>query len=253
MRFGTFALLALVAYAPPPAAREYADPTGFSLPIPEGWVAVTTTNLNGLEPDLRRWIETNKIDLSKIKVFLTPTPVTDFAENINVAVSPKAFPINERSTKEFAAAFPEQGKKMGVEVTILRAELQQIAGRTASVVEFETRMPFVPETMRQRQVTFSGGGKTYLVTCAAKLSDAERCGPVFDAILAGFKCPEPDSAPLLNFDFSRLGDGVLSGSILGAVVGVTGAALFMLLRLLSGGKKTPPSGGDRASGQPNPK
>lgn len=216
-----FVLVGLIFVGGVGAARggEYADPSGFSITYPDGWVVVNRAAMSGaqqaLPPEMRDWVAKNKLDLSKVAVMVVRNGQEDFLENLNVVVNNQQIPTDDNAVKQLTAAMPGQYAAMGAQVTNIQGRVQKVASRDAVVVEYDARLPGVETPLRQRQVALPGGGKTYIVTCTARADTFDKYQPTFDAVLASFKAPAP-----AGFDWSRVFSTGVIGGLIGLVVAV---------------------------------
>ncbi len=195
-------------------AREYNDPSGFSFTYPEGWVPLNKMNLaaDKLPPELNAWIARNNVNLDQINVSLVRQGRADFLESLNVVVIPQELSISEKSLKEYTSGILAKYRDMGVNISNVDSQLQTVGENEAIVMGFQSTLPAIPFKLQQRQVCFSGGGKTFIVTCTAKADTFANYAPTFDSILAGFKIPESESGSGAN--------RILMFAIVGGVIGL---------------------------------
>ena len=239
---GTFQrplLIALILLAGGEAAfgETYADPSGFSFTYPEGWVAVTSAAMGDVKQvipgELKDWVVRNNVDLNQIAVVLIRDANEEFLENLNVVVKPQQIPVNDKTAKELTAAISQQYGTMGVKLEGVQGRVEKIGSHNAIVVGFQSRLPGVDATLRQKQIVIPGGGKTYIVTCTAKADTFDQYRPTFDGVLASFQAPAPVAQ---GFQWNQ---AALSGAI-GGVVGGMIAALALAKRSLLGKAKPAP-------------
>lgn len=219
----------LLAYGAVACGGSYADPSGFSFTYPDGWVPITRAVMGDanqfVPPEVKDWIARNKVDLSRVAVTLIRNGQDDFLENLNVVVDPQQIPVNDKTVKELTGVLRKQYAAMGVEIDNLQGGVQRLGTHDAVVLEYQARMPAVPYTLRQRQVMFPGGGKTYIVTCTAKADSFDRYKLTFEQIVASFQVPAPVAR---GFDWNQ----VLTTGIVGGVVGAFVGGLFWLAKRL---------------------
>ncbi len=211
-----FSFFSLIATA---HCSEYSDPSGYSFSYPEGWYAAG--KLTGMSEKLPRelgdWIAKNNVDLDKISVVLLRAGRGDFLENMNVVVLPQEISINDKTMKELSDEIPQQYHNMGASIAKLESSLQKIGENNAMELNYESHLPGVPYPLRQRQAYFSGGGKSYIVTCTGKADAFEKYSPVFDNILSSFKVPPSSST---GFKGDRILILAIVGGVLGLIFGI---------------------------------
>jgi hypothetical protein len=234
--------LILLAWEQSAFGGSYADPSGFSFTYPDGWVAVTRAGMGAVNQavprEVKSWLSRNKVDLSRVAVVLIRDGRDEFLENLNVVVEGQQLPVDDKTVKKLTDTIAQQYGAMGVKVDGLQGRVQKVGSRDAVVLEYQSRMPGVSDTLRQRQVLFPGGGKTYIVTCTAKASSFDKYQPTFDRVLASFEIPAPVAQ---GFDWNRVVMMAVVGGVIGGVIG----GLAWLVRKLSG-KAGPKQGSDRA-------
>ncbi|MGC3965921.1 MAG: hypothetical protein QM775_00675 [Pirellulales bacterium] len=158
---------------------------------------------------------------------------------MNVVVEKKQIPLDQKTLDELADFLPQQFKQVGADCTIIRKSLQKYGANQAGILEYDARLPGIPMPLKQRQVYFVGGGKTFIVTCTATAGTFTKYAPTFDAMLASFEVPEP-----VGFNWSKVLAGGSRGAIIGGLVGLAAGLIgggVALMKKLSGGKrpKTP--------------
>jgi hypothetical protein len=222
-------LVGLIVVASGEFARggNYSDPSGFSFTHPDDWVAIKGNTLGNVDQDLpeetKGWIAKNKVDLSKIAMVLLRKGEDEFLENLNVVVENQELPLDSNSVKQLTEAITQQYRQMGATPVGFQARVEQVGGRDALVASYQIQVPGMPAAMRQKQVMFPGGGKTYIVTCTAMGDTYEKHRSTFDNVLSSFQAPTP-----IKKGFSL--DGMLTMGLVGAIVGGVVAALIALAR-----------------------
>ena len=227
--FGRCVLAGLVLFAcgSPALGDTYTDPSGFSFDYPDGWVPVTWAAVDkgnrGLTDELRVWLSKNNVDLNRISVMLLRAGRDEFLENLNVVVEGQQVLVDDNTVKQLTGQLTQQFGAMNAKVENLQGRVQKVGTRDAAVLEWQVRMPGAPHVLRQKQVLFPGGGKTYIVTCTAKADSFDAYQPTFDRILTSFQIPAPVAQ---GFDWNRLLSSALMwgglGGIAGAVIGGLG-------------------------------
>lgn len=204
------------------AGDEYSDPTGFSFTYPDGWFAVTELNKDALPPDLNKWMEKHRLDLTRIKVYLLRQADDGSFENVNVVVERQQMPINKDSMQKLLDMLPQHFQSIGASIENMQGRFGQFGDNQAIVLEFQSKLPGVPFVNKQQQVFFAGGGKTYIVTCTAPADTFDQHVETFNAILASFKVPPPTwQMP-----------GWLRAAVIGAVVGTVVGIIAVLIALV---------------------
>lgn len=201
-------------------AGTYTDPSGFSFTYPDGWITVTRAQVGEVNqvipPEIRNWVNHSNIDLNRMAVVLLRNGQEEFLENINVVVDSQQIPLDDDSLQELNEKLPQQYRAAGATIEDFQARIQKVGSREAMVVEYRARMPGMPETLRQKQVMFPGGGKTYIVTYTATADSFERYRATFDNVLLSFQTPDPLSQ---GFDWNRVIMMALVGAVIGGLIG----------------------------------
>lgn len=205
-------------------AGTHVDPSGFRLTYPKGWFAVGETALGevseGLPPGVKARMTRNNVDASQAALLVVREgPEGEFLENLNVVVDPQQIPTTAAMLAKMKTMISTQYTAMGMQISNLVGAVEQVADRTSLVFEYEAIMPGEAEPLRQMQVMFPGGGKTYIVTCTGTLGSFEQYRGAFDGMLATFKAPEPiERSPY----WTKVATTAVLGGIIGGVVGVIG-------------------------------
>jgi hypothetical protein len=206
---------------------DYADPSGFSFTYPEGWIPLNRSMKDvgqALPPEMKNWLAKNNVDLNRVAVVLLRKGRGDFIENLNVVIDKQQIPANDATVKQMIDMLPQKFAAMGANLDNIQGRVQRIGSSNAVVLDFQTRLPGVPFSLRQRQVYFPGGGKTYIVTCTAKADSFDQYQPTFENILASFQSPAPHTRA---FDWSRvMTQGVMGGIVAGSI----GIIAWLLLK-----------------------
>jgi hypothetical protein len=198
--------------------EDYSDPSGFTFTYPEGWVVVNREKIGdagkALPAEIRNWVAKNKVDLSQVAVILLRNGEDAFLENLNVVVDKQEqIPVTDSTVKELTNKLPKQYESMGIKVGSLFVRIQKVGDREAIVADYTAESLGGP-TLRQKQVMFPGGGKTYIVTCTTTFHTNDQYQPILNKVLASFKMPEPEA-----FDMSRTLNYALIGGAIGGLVG----------------------------------
>jgi gas vesicle protein len=211
-------LLSLISGLATATAAEYSDPQGFSLTYPDDWAALPSgfDAVKGrIPPNIQKWVEKNKVDLSHAAVLIIRNGDEDFLENINVVVARTQAPTSGRAAKELSEVMREKCRSMGIAIEDLEVSVQQVGSNEAVVFDHKIKLPFLDSLLKQKQVIIPGGGKTYTVTCTAKDDTFAKYSSTFDGILASFRCPPPVAQ---GFDWGPLLTGATVGSAIGLLV-----------------------------------
>jgi hypothetical protein len=225
-------LVGLIVLAGGEFARgaSYSDPSGYSFTHPDDWIAIKGNSLGNVDenlpPETKDWIAKNNVDLSRISMVLLRKGEGEFLENLNVVVENQQIPLDANSVKQLTDAITQQYRQMGVTPEGFEARVEQVGGREALVANYQIRIPGMPDLMRQKQVMFPGGGKTFIITCTAPASTLEEHRSTFDTVLSSFQAPAPVAK---GFSF----DNMIITGLVGAIVGGLVAALFAIKRKLS--------------------
>lgn len=222
--------LVLLACGPAAAGGDYADPSGFSFTYPEGWVPITRAamgDVNQFLPDeLKHWVAKNQLDLNRLSVVLVRDGGDEFLENLNVVVEGQQIPVNDEAVRKLTEMITQQYRAMGVQVADLQGRVQKVGPYDAVVMEYRSRIPGVPDNLRQKQVMLPGGGKTYIITCTAKADSFDSYRPTFEKILASFRVPAPLAT---GIDWKRV---VTAGVVAGVIGGLVGSLAWFGRKLL---------------------
>jgi hypothetical protein len=185
-------ILTAVAFVPA-AADEYKDSSGFSFEYPEGWVAVGKPGkaLSGakLAPEIQAWLKLNQASLNKVTVVVLREKGGEFLENMNVVLERQRITVNDATVKKLVEVMPRQFRAAGATLEDMEGRVQKLGNNKAMVLDYRLKLPGAKFFMKQKQVFFSGGGTTCIVTCSAPAETFATYAPTFDKILAGFKLP----------------------------------------------------------------
>ena len=205
----------------------FTDPSGFSFTYPDGWVAVNRGTLEDLNQVVQKWVSKNKIDFERVKVLVIRNGKEEFLENVNVVVLDQEIPLNQNTLGKMKDVVVQQYQRVGAKADNVQARMKKFGNRNTVVVDYNLQLPRAPFPVRQRQVTFPGGGKSYIVTCTAKTDTFDHNEPVFERILTSFQVPEPTSR---KFDWTR----VLTMAAVGGIVGGLVAVVIAVVKSISG-------------------
>lgn len=233
-----FVALILLAGGQLAGGDTLSDPSGFSFTYPDGWVAVNRESIGDVRQkvseETKGWVSSN-VDFSRLTAILVRDSDDEFRDNLNVVVDPRQLPLTDQNRIQVTRAIAEEYGKMGVKLDDVQSRIQKVGERDALVLEYQIALPNVPDVLRQRQVMFPGGGKTYVVTCTSRASTFDLYRPVFDEVLASFQVPAPVKT---GFDWKR---AVWMGVVGGALGGLAGALGWFKTRQQSGKASPPPS------------
>jgi hypothetical protein len=139
-------------------------------------------------------------------------------------------PVDEASVRKLLEVQKQQFQSMGVTLESVEGALRRLPNQEAIVLDYKAKLPAISFQLKQRQVFFPGGGKTYIVTCTAKAASFAKHFQTFENILASFKVPAPTAAPAApKFDWKP--------ALMGGIIGGAAGGLIGLFKLLAGGKK----------------
>lgn len=243
------ALVALVG-ASEVRAGNYADPSGFAFAYPEGWVVVNRDAMDdvnsALPPEIKDWVARNKYDLGRVAMILLRNGSEEFLESINVVLSSQEISTTEASVRTLIEEISGQYESMGVEIKNLKGHVERVGNRDAVVVDYVAHFPSQPDRLRQRQVLFPGGGKTYVVTCTAKTDTFNDYEPTFTQALASFQAPAPT---VKRFDWGNFGRTTLARALFGGIVGLLiGGGVWLARKLTGQGKRADGNAGTPGAG-----
>lgn len=197
---------------------------GFAMESPPGWSVVSKVNAQQINSQARDWAAKSKLDFNKISVVFVRPVAGNFADNMNVVVEPQQLPINGDSARQLLDLLPTQFALVGYKSSNFRVSTRKYGGLETLVIEFDSQPPLMKEKLKQKQVYFSGHGKTYIVTCSSLAERFTQIEPLFDqsldtmkltneAVTQG-KTPLPQlpvmSEIKLPFTFDMGGDGKAS-------------------------------------------
>ena len=217
-----FSLIGLIVLAcgQPTFGGTFSDPSGFTLTYPEGWVAlngsILTTATQNISNELQQWAANSKLDFNKVSMVLVRDGRDEFLENVNVVIVKEEIPISDRTVHELTLTLPQHYAAIGMKVSNIQGRVQKLGSNDAVVVEFQSQIPGVSSTIRQRQVMIAGGGKTYIVTCSGKAETIEEYKPVFDQVLESFQVP---ARVKTGFSWAQLLQKTVIGGVAGGLIG----------------------------------
>lgn len=202
-------------------AGEYSSPEGYSFTYPDGWTAASKHDVDmnsaSLPKEFKNWVAKTNVDLNQLSVVLVHIGHEQFAENLNVVVVPQELPMNENSVTELTGVLEQQYRTMGIAPKQLQGRLQEVGKNKAIVFTYEAQLPGIGFPVMQKQVYFSGGGKSYIVTCSASTRTFANTLPTFDAILASFNVPTPST---LSPEMKNIIIMAVVGGIIGGLIGL---------------------------------
>jgi hypothetical protein len=176
------------------SAGEYHDPSGFSFTYPDGWTVFRygdkANEFEGVPPEVARWIKKNNMDLRKIAVTLVRNGDPEFSENFNVAVMPEQLPFDDKTVKS-VAEMPKHMEVKGLTIEDQQTRIQKVGAHRAIVTEYRVKVAGVSQEMKQKQILIPSGGKTYWLTCSAKIETFAQYEETFDSIAGSLKLPVP--------------------------------------------------------------
>ena len=196
------------------SAGEYLDPSGFAFRYPEGWIAVNEQGRATLAKEVREWFDNQAFDLQALSVLVVDPTSQEFAPNCNVVVNSSEIPVTERTLEELRGALPGQYKSMGIEISRLRADIQEVGANRAIVLHYDTKLPGVPHDLHQQQVYVPGGGRTHIITCTTTIDRVAQDDMAFQSILASFRVPPVEGG---RFDWKAIGSSSMTGGIVGGL------------------------------------
>ena len=204
----------------PAFGGTFSDPSGFTLTYPDGWVAlngsILTTATQNISNELQQWAANSKLDFNKVSMVLVRDGRDEFLENINVVIVKEEIPISDKTVHQLTLTLPQHYAAIGMKVSNVQGRVQQLGSNDAVVMEFQSQIPAVSNTIRQRQVMIAGGGKTYIVTCSGKADTFEEYRPVFDQVLEGFHVP---ARVKTGFNWAQLLQKTVIGGVAGGLIG----------------------------------
>lgn len=201
------------------AGGEYRDPKGFSFSYPGGWYVVSSAKQlmeeGPLPPEVKAWVQRSNVDFNSVSVAVVRGGQADFADNLNVVVSNGELPATERSVKALQTELPAQYAAVGAKLGPVTARLGSPGNADAITVEYEATFPGIGAPLRQRQVYFAGGGKTFIFTCTAPSVSFAQSAPEFDRMLKSVRVPTHVAR---RFHWNQVVVGGLIGGIAGAII-----------------------------------
>lgn len=213
-------------------AESYSDSSGFSCRGPDGWEVLSASRVGEVEgalsPSAQAWVRNNGIDFSQIKVILLRNgDPQGFLENINVVVESGQVLVTEAMRSRLATVVPNKFTEAGLKVADFQNRIATINGRATIVSDYSVTFPSSMEniTVRQRQFSVPGGGKTFTVTCTALPDTFDTHEAVFNRFAETFEVPEPNVS---GFDWGAvLKSGAIWGVLGGLIGGLVGARSFL--------------------------
>lgn len=215
-------------------AGLYADPSGFSIVYPDGWYPLSKADQGQIQselpPELKRMIDDNQIDLSRIAVMIMRSGEGEYLEGINVVVENSQIPVSSSKISELTDMIGKQFRSVGADFTLVGSSVLPYASRDVYVINYQVTLPGVGVPLHQRQYLVPGGGKTYIVTCSSTTSEFPKYESTFEEMMKSFQAPEPKKT---GFDLGRSGTLGAIGGIVGGLVALMGG----LIKALFGGSK----------------
>lgn len=210
-------LLALIAATVIPSlatAGEFRDPSGFSFLFPDDWTAVTKANLKSVPAEVQERFRNGSFDLSKTSVVVVAPSVSGLAANVSVAVLPACLPINDKSRQELTNTIQKRLAAIGIRIEGLRSEVYRDGVREAIVFDVDSNKPASSVPIRQRQVYFTGGENTFVVTFTSTAEQFADFRPQFYMIQTSFRVPPLSAKGWWKMYGASLLSYILTGAII---------------------------------------
>lgn len=216
-----FILLPLLAFVIPLVAQEpsrFSSSRGFSFEPPPGWLVASKEQTQVLTQEVKTQLnKLGNVNLDRVAVVAFDPAEDEFAETMNVVVSPGRIPLDEQGVEEkLARAIRTQYSEAGVSVSSLKASLHTFGVHKGLLVESQMGMQGVD--IRQWQVMIPGGKQSYIVTCTASSDEFDSFQPLFTAAIATMQIDE---------GLSGVPGWLINALVGGAIGGLFGAAKWL--------------------------
>lgn len=206
---------------------------GYSIAVPTNWqVADASMNELAREMVAEKFPKLASLDFNQIDAFIFDPKQDDFAESINIVITPQSVPVSKSQIQSISTYLQDQFETSGLSISNLQGSITSCANRNSYV--FDYYMKTDHQMLWQMQYMVPGKNVTYIITCTAKAESLDQYIPSFTTAMQTFTTA--DAGP--NF-WQRLPRPVRVG-IFGGIFGILFAAGSTLLknRFTTHGTKT---------------
>lgn len=240
------ALIALFLVLPGEAQpNRFSSTQGFSFEYPKGWVVVTKEQKRILIDEYKAIFEKlGKVNFDRMAVMVFNPENDEYAENVNVVVSPGRMPASEDSREKLAEMLPKQLRDAGIEATDVFSKITKFGDKQALSVHWTANYPTGVGSIRQWQVAIPGRNQTYIITASASTASFHVYEASFKIISDSF---EVDGGSLgVWHSLPKWTQNALVGGVIGALIGLAGS----LFKKVTGNSRgtSPDAGGSPTGG-----
>jgi iron(III) transport system substrate-binding protein len=203
MRLAFVAASALCAHAT--ADTVDTDPSGFSIPVPDGWYAANKATKDKLPEHVKLRFGANIDRSTDLVVVFRDTE--DFVENVNVRIVDLPPVSVDEIVEKLGAELPAQLRSDGNKIENFNMRAVTLGGTRLPVAEYDSSVPQLPVPLHARQAFIPAeGGKAW------------------------FKPPKPPEAPKPKTDAGKPGPAAApaggGGNMVWVMAGIGGAGLL---------------------------
>ena len=199
MKTGVAIACLALAWTAAAAGKEYQSSFGFTVDIPDNWLALTkqaiaenpaltgeqSTTVGSINPDLLKDIKT-KVESGSIEMFFDRTTSdASFADNVNVLLKHGQAPDGPDKVKSACDAYPAAlAKYAGRALAVSKCEARDLGATKAFYVEYEG---VVAGTVTMQYQINRPDGQVLYVTATCKRASVDRFTPEFEAIVKSLR------------------------------------------------------------------
>jgi hypothetical protein len=158
---------------------EYQSAKGFRFEYPDGWIQASASDQQAVKDQTAKLLG-RTIDFSIVEVMIY-NPGTKPTQNVNVIVTQGESPLDEQGRARAESALKDQFSRAGIYPAGFESHLIRMGNYDAISSTWSAK--YGQTDMQQWQVTFSGGGRTYIFTCSAGPHDFAILLPAFNQII----------------------------------------------------------------------
>jgi hypothetical protein len=184
----------LLAMATPALASVYQSAFGFTLTVPDSWLALTRDQLaahpNLLDPSNSTLSSVNpkaladlktKIEAGSVEIFLRAANDKSFTDNINIIRQKAPAPANDTELKAMCSTLPTRlSKRAGRAIAVKSCAFANSGAGKSLYIEYDG---FVPGTTVMQYQLPQPAGATVVITATVKSSEISALRPEFQSIV----------------------------------------------------------------------
>jgi hypothetical protein len=183
--------LLITAVAAPSLAATYISPRGFSLEYPDRWQIASKELLDNAGEGVKDLLaKLGQVDFDKVAVAVLDPHDPQFANNLNVVISPGGEEFSKLSPDAVVDMLKKQYEQLGLSTHNMRGRWLPIGSRTLLTVDYDLLFPKAREWIHQRQYFVVSGDTVFVVTGSSLSSTFAKHRETFDSIVASIRLTE---------------------------------------------------------------